>query len=307
MLDVCLLGTGGTVPLPNRWLTSCYIRCAGETVLIDCGEGTQIAINEQKFSCKQINTIVLTHCHADHTAGLPGLLLTMAKSDRMEPVDIYGPKGIHELISGVHQIARYIPFELHIHELAGKEDTFNIGEMKFTAFSLRHSVPCMGYRIDVMRTRRFDKDKAIANDVPVRLWSFLQKGETKEMDGKEYTPEMVLGEERRGISLVYATDTRPCESLIVHAQDADLMIAEGMYGDPEKQEKADKNRHMMMYECAEIAKKANVRELWFTHYSPSMHEPGIYLEQMQEIFAGCLIPEDGQKKDLVYSDQEERK
>ena len=305
MLDVCLLGTGGTVPLPSRWLTSCLLRCCGHSLLIDCGEGTQIALHKQSFSCRQIDTILLTHFHADHTAGLPGFLLTMAKSERTEPVTIIGPKGLQEILQGVMMIARYVPFEIRYIEIAGREQTFNIGEMKVTAFAVKHSVPTYGYRIEIDRRPKFDPDRARERGIPLKCWNRLQKGETVTDDmGNVYTPDMVLGEPRRGIRFVYTTDTRPTEYITEHAEEADLLIAEGMYGDPEKQENAVKNRHMTMQESAAIAARAGVRELWFTHYSPSMVEPEIYAEEIQQIFQKAVIAHDGKTAVLKFREGE---
>ena len=305
MLEVCLLGTGGTVPLPQRWLTSCYVRCRGESVLIDCGEGTQIALHEQRFSCKQIGTILLTHFHADHTAGLPGMLLTMAKSERTEPVTIIGPQGLKEFLDGVFAIARYVPFEIRYAELTEDEVAFQAGDLKITAFAVRHSVRTYAYKIELDRNRRFDADKARSNNVPIRLWSRLQKGETAEQDGIVYTPDQVLGEERKGLKMVYVTDTRPTDAILEHSRNADLLIAEGMYGDPECIEKAKKNRHMLMQESAAIAAEAGAKRLWFTHYSPMEKDPGMYQEEIAKIFPGCLISEDGQRIDLAFESEED--
>lgn len=304
MLDVCLLGTGGTVPMPGRWLTSLYLRCEGSAVLIDCGEGTQISLHEQSISCKHIDAIIFTHYHADHTAGLPGLLLSMAKADRTEPVLIIGPKGIAEFLHGVMMIARYVPFEIRYMQFEQKEEEFQIGMMKFNAFAVRHSVPCYGFEVNVERTRRFDPEKAMAHEIPKRLWGLLQKGETIEQDGITYTPDMVLGEKRKGIKLVYVTDTRPCTAIREHAEKADLFIAEGMYGEEEGIEKARKHKHMTMQESAAIAKDADVRELWFTHYSPSMHTPEEYADEIHAIFERALISRDGQKTDLAFEHEE---
>lgn len=304
MLEVCLLGTGGTVPLPQRWLTSCYIRCRGESVLIDCGEGTQIALHEQRVSCKQIGTILLTHFHADHTAGLPGMLLTMAKSERTDPVTIIGPQGLKEFLDGVFAIARYVPFEIRYAELTEDEVSFEAGDLKITAFAVRHSVRTYAYQFELKRSRRFDPEKARANNIPVRLWSRLQKGEQAEADGIVYDPDQVLGEERKGLKMVYVTDTRPTEAIAEHARDCDLLIAEGMYGDLESLEKAKKNRHMLMQESAGIAARAGAKRLWFTHYSPSVKEPEIYREEIEKIYPGCVIADDGQRIDLAFENEE---
>lgn len=305
MLDVCLLGTGGTVPLPERWLTSLLVRWEGRELLIDCGEGTQIAMHAHGFSCRHIDTILLTHYHADHTAGLPGLLLSMAKADRTEPVTIIGPKGLPEILKGVYLVARYIPFEIKYMELEDSEQTFDIEDLHITAFSLRHSVPCYGYTLELQRRAKFDVEKAKENYVPLQAWSTLQKGDKIEINDITYTPDMVMGDARRGIKVVYATDTRPVAAIGEHAQDADLLIAEGMYGDSEKLENAKQNKHMMMSESAEIAKQSNVRELWFTHYSPSMYEPLIYEAQIKEIFDHAVISKDGQCEDIKFKDEGE--
>ena len=300
MIDLCLLGTGGTVPLPNRWLTSLLLRCEGSSLLIDCGEGTQITLHHQGYSVKQIDTILLTHFHADHTAGLPGLLLSMAKADRTDPVTIYGPKGLGDILKGVLTVARYIPFELRYREYENREEVFRVGPLEITAFAVKHSVPTFGYTIYVHRNPKFDAEKARALNLPARMWGLLQKGQTMEYEGKIYMPDMVLGEERRGIKLTYVTDTRPTEFITEHATGSDLMIAEGMYGDPEKQEKAEYNKHMTMQECARIAAKAGVRELWFTHYSPSMKDPHAYEDDVHSIFANAVISDDGMHKELSF-------
>ena len=305
MLDVCLLGTGGTVPLPERWLTSLLVRWEGKELLIDCGEGTQIAMHAHGFSCRHINTILLTHFHADHTAGLPGLLLSMAKADRTEPITIIGPKGLPEILKGVYLVARYIPFEIHYMELEENEQEFDVDDLHIRAFSLRHSVPCYGYELNLERRPKFDVEKARENYVPLQAWNMLQKGSNVELNGVTYTPEMVMGTARRGIKVVYATDTRPVSAIGEHAKGADLLIAEGMYGDPEKLENAKQNKHMMMREAAEIAKEADVRELWFTHYSPSMYEPLIYEAEMVEVFEHAVVARDGQREDISFKHEGE--
>lgn len=303
MIEVTLLGTGGTVPLPGRYLTSLLVRWSGHEMLIDCGEGTQISMKERNLPVRHIDAVAITHYHADHTAGLPGLLLSMAKADRTEPIDIYGPKGLHELMEGVNLIARYIPFEIREHELE-KDEGFVIDNLQVTSFPLRHSVPCIGYQMDLKRSAQFDKDKAIENGVPMKYWGRLQKGNTIEEDGVVYTPDLVLGRQRRGLKIVYATDTRPVNALQCSAQDADLLITEGMYGDNEKIDKAKNNRHMMMEEACTIARNANVKRLWLTHYSPSMHQPDLYQEACDAIFAGTVISKDGQHMDLSYDNRE---
>lgn len=304
MIDITLLGTGGTVPLPYRFLTSLLLRCNGHELLVDCGEGTQITLNKCGLSPKHIDAILLTHFHADHTAGLPGLLLSMAKADRTEPITIYGPKGLTEIMEGVVLIARYIPFEVKLVEI-DKDTTVIFDEINIHPIPLRHSVPCFGYSFELSRRPKFEREKALANEVPLKFWGALQKGETIESEGKTYTPEMVLGKERKGLKVIYATDTRPVHALYEAAKNADLLITEGMYGDVEKIEKAKLNRHMMMQEACDIASKANVRSMWLTHYSPSMHEPEIYEEELKSLFTNTVISRDGQHIDLSFVDEDE--
>jgi len=304
MIDITLLGTGGTVPQPRRWLTSLLVKWNGNTLLVDAGEGTQIALAEKNLGCKHIDSILLTHYHADHTAGLPGLLLSMAKADRKEPVDIYGPKGLEEIVQGICLLARYIPFELHLHEYEEKEEIFYIDGLEITAFHVKHSVPCYGYQFALHRQPKFDKEKATENNVPIKCWGRLQKGEAIEVDGITYTPEMVLGEERKGLKIVYSTDTRPTQSLLDHSIDADLLITEGMYGEEEKLEKAKLNHHMLMQEAAELSLQANVKECWLTHYSPSVEEPEIYEPMLQEINPNIHISQDGQHFLLNFQNRE---
>jgi len=303
MLDVCLIGTGGTVPLPERWLTSLLLRCDGKCILIDCGEGTQIAMHAQSLSIRQIDLILFTHYHADHTAGLPGLLLSMAKADRTEPLLIGGPKGLDELLTAVQAFAKWLPFDVRYFEYEEDEVSFSLGRMDVTAFAVKHSVTCYAYQVDVKRSPAFDREKAEAFEIPVRYWGTLQKGNSVEIDGVTWTPDMVLGQARKGIRLVYATDTRPVASIARHAENADLLIAEGMYGDHEKDDKAKKNLHMTMYEAAAIAEKAQVRQLWFTHYSPSEYHPEDYAEEVGRIFENIRISRDGERTDLCFTDE----
>ena len=227
----------------------------------------------------------------------------MAKADRTEPITIYGPKGLEDLLKGVLLIARYVPFEIKFVEYEQKENTYEIDGLKITSFSVRHSVPCFSFSFDYARSPKFDREKAERNNVPMKAWGRLQKNDSVEIDGVIYTSDMVLAEERKGIHFLYTTDTRPTESIRKYAQDADLMIAEGMYGDEEKKEKAKLNKHMMMQESAEIARDANVKQLWFTHYSPSMHDPWIYEEMVQQLLPQAVISKDGERIDLSFSEE----
>ena len=303
MLDISLLGTGGMMPLPRRWVTSLLVRYNGASLLVDCGEGTQIALREKGWSFKPVNTILLTHFHADHIAGLPGFFLTMGNSDRTEPVTVIGPRGLSRIMTAVRTIAPELPFEVNFIEIDGNEQTFLIDGMEITAFRVQHNIVCYAYEISVRRKGRFDAARAKAQEIPLRFWNPLQKGETIEDGERIYTPEMVLGEERKGLKVVYATDTRPVPAITEHALNADLLVCEGMYGEPGMDKKAREHRHMTMQEAAQIGKDAQPVNMWLTHYSPSLVRPDQYMSSVHAIYPNIIAAKDGQEITLKFEDE----
>lgn len=303
MLDICLLGTGGMMPLPYRWLTSMMARCAGSNLLIDCGEGTQIALKEKGWSPKPIDVICFTHYHADHISGLPGLLLTMGNAERTEPLTLIGPKGLERVVGALRVIAPELPFPLKFIELEEQRQQLKIGPYTIDAYRVNHNVICYGYSISIPRTGKFDVERAKAQGVPMKAWSRLQKGETLEMDGVTYTPDMVLGPDRRGLRVTYCTDTRPVPVIAEYAQDADLFICEGMYGEDGKEAKAREHRHMTMYEAADLARRAQPREMWLTHYSPSLTRPDEFMDKVKKIFPRAKAARDGWTKELMFEEE----
>ena len=302
MIDVCLLGCGGMMPLPYRWLTALMVRYNGSSLLIDCGEGTQIALREKGWSFKPIDVICFTHYHGDHISGLPGLLLTMGNAERTEPLTLIGPKGLERVVSCLRVIAPELPFPIQYVEIQGSEQEFAINGYRLRAFKVNHSVPCYGYTLELDRAGRFDAQRAKEQEIPLKLWSRLQKGEIIEEDGKTYTPDMVLGPSRKGLKLTYTTDTRPTESIERNAAGSDLFICEGMYAEPEKQKNAEENRHMMFREAAQLAKKAQVKEMWLTHYSPSLVKPEPFMDEVREIFPGAKPGKDGKTAVLMFEE-----
>lgn len=302
MLDVCLLGTGGMMPLPYRWLTSMMARYNGKSILIDCGEGTQIAMKEKGWSPKPVDIICFTHYHADHISGLPGMLLTMGNAERTEPLLMIGPKGLSRVVSSLRVIAPELPFEIRFRELAEAEECIQFDGFHIDAFRVNHNVVCYGYSLVIERKGKFMVERAKELNIPVNCWNRLQHGETVEMPEGVYTPDMVMGEKRKGIKVTYCTDTRPTPSICEHSAGADLLILEGMYGEPEKKAKAKEYKHMTFYEAAQIGAKADPKLLWLTHYSPSLTRPEEYMKEVKRIFPRALAAKDGQTVELDFEE-----
>ena len=290
------------MPLPYRWLTSLMVRYNGSSLLIDCGEGTQIAIKEKGWSFKPIDVICFTHYHGDHISGLPGLLLTMGNADRKEPLTLIGPKGLERVVSALRVIAPELPFPIIYKEIEGAEQTFELNGYRLKAFRVNHNVLCYGYTMEIDRAGKFDVERAKEQEIPQKYWKHLQKGETIETGNGILTPDMVLGPPRKGLKLTYTTDTRPTNSIRENAKDSDLFICEGMYGEKEKAAKAVEYKHMTFYEAAELAKEANVGEMWLTHYSPSLTKPEHYMNDVKKIFPRAKAGKDGMSVDLMFED-----
>lgn len=305
MLDVCLVGTGGMMPLPRRWLTALMTRYNGSSLLIDCGEGTQVAIKEKGWSFKPIDVICFTHYHGDHISGLPGLLLTMGNADRKEPLTLIGPRGLERVVNALRVIAPELPFDIKFIEITQPEQVIELNGYRITAFKVNHNVICYGYTLEILRQGKFSAERAKEQEIPLKFWNSLQKGQTIEAEGKIYTPDMVLGPERKGIKLTYTTDTRPTDSILKNALDSDLFICEGMYGEDDKADKAKGYKHMTFREAAILARNANVQEMWLTHYSPSLVRPDDYMDKVREIFPNAFPGKDGKSVELNFEDEQQ--
>ncbi|CEI72058.1 MULTISPECIES: ribonuclease Z [Romboutsia] len=305
MIDLILLGCGGNLPTPNRYLSSLFINYNGSKILIDCGEGTQISMKMKNCGFKNLDLILITHLHGDHFNGLPGLLSTIGNSGRTDDLTIVGPVGIKEYINAVMVLIEYIPYKLNIIE--NPKNTFSLDhdilkDIEISTMELDHSRECLGYSLYFKRRPKFNKEKAISNNVPIILWQKLQSGKNIVYNEVEYTPSMVLGDNRKGIKVSFITDTRPLLSIPEFIKDSNLFVCEGMYGDDMDISKAVKNHHMTFREAANLARLGNVDKLILTHFSPSLEDPYIYLNNATSIFKNTIIGEDRLSFNLNFKD-----
>ena len=307
MLELCTLGTGGTLPLADRALSSLYVRQNGRAMLIDCGEGTQVGIRKLGWGFRCIEDVLLTHYHGDHCTGLAGLLLSLEKAGKTEPLRIWGPKGLKRVVEGLCVIVPPLSYPVLLHELPPEGSEIEAIGLQIRAFPVDHGgIPCYGYRMTLPRKNTFSPEKAKALGVPVTEWKKLQEGETVRAAGRKIQPEEVFGAPRKGITVVFSTDTRPCETLKKYTKDADLLILEGMYADEEKMPQALKNHHMMFREAAEIAREAAPAALLLTHFSTSLEDPESCLDSTRMIFEKTWTAKDGETVTLRYPAEEEK-
>ncbi len=288
------------MPMPGRWLSCALVRSGSTLTLLDCGEGTQVPWKSLGWGFRQLGAICFTHMHADHVAGLPGVLFMVAHAGRTEPLDIYGPPGTAYVVDGLRRIVPELPFPVQIHEIKGGEH-FNLpGGLKGSCGAASHGIPCLAYRIELERGPSFLPEQARALGLPVQLWSRLQHGETLEYNGQIVTPQQVLGPPRRGISLGFITDTRPTQALSTFVQDVDLLICESMYDDVEDLPLARANGHMLAEESAGIAQVSGAHALLLTHFSPKITDPSQAEKAARRVFTNTRAGRDGMVVTLDY-------
>jgi ribonuclease Z len=304
MIDVVLLGTGGMMPLPGRWLSSLLMRANGELTLFDCGEGTQIAWRAAGWSFRRLGAICISHTHADHIGGLPGLLHTVANTGRTEPIDLFGPPGTVDVVRGLRSIAPTLPYELHVTELLGGAEFALPGGLVGTCVAGEHGLPVLAYRADLHRQPAFQPERARQLGIPVPLWNRLQARRAVSWEGGSAKPAAVLGPARRGLGIAYVTDTRPIPDLIRLAADVDLLVCEGTYGSDEDLPKAIRNQHMTFREAATLARDARAGQLWLTHFSPALEDPEACASLATGVFPATTVGHDGLIARFVFPREE---
>lgn len=295
-LEVFSLGTSGMMPLPGRFLTSCLVRRDGELFLFDCGEGTQVSLKMLNLKWKKISAIFISHMHADHVTGLPGLLMLSSQVDRTEPLYIYGPARLVEFVEASRRILdMYINYEIKVIPVEPGEiykgDGFSIN-----AFSLNHTKPCFGYSlVEDERKGEFHPDRANELGIPMgRLWGDLQRGETITLDdGRVITPDMVMGEKRSGRKFSYVTDSLYFPEIADYVHNSDILFCEGMFEKALEDDARDK-KHMTAEQAAMIARDSESLKLCLQHYSPrySDKELKILRDEARAIFPDTVLTKD---------------
>jgi ribonuclease Z len=302
VIDILFLGNGAMIPTPRRNLSSFLMRVGSKLILFDVGEGTQIPWQSSGWGFKRLDTICISHWHADHIAGLPGVLHGLANAGRTEPVTIIGPKGTRAVAAGLREIAQEMPYPLITADLTTGQ-SWTIGPLQIRVLLGDHRVPVLLYRFDLPRNREFLVDRAMADKIPRDLWARLTLGEHVSENGRSLSPDTYLGPERRGLSIGVMTDTRPTDVASAFLADVDLLIAEGTYGDPSDQENARRNKHMTFAEAASVASHSRARQLILTHFSPKMDDPGIWIDQATSIFPETRLAVPGREFTLRYERQ----
>ncbi len=306
-MEAFVLGCGGMMPLPYRHLTSVLLRRDGDLFLFDSGEGTQVSLRRLNLKWKKINAIFISHTHADHVTGLPGILMLSAQVDRTEPLYIYGPPKIKEYVETSRKVLdMYINYPIIVKEITAPCVVHTGEGYAVRAFPLEHTKTCVGYTLEEDdRPGEFNPEKARELKVPCGpLWSQLQAGKkvTAE-DGSIVKPEQVLGKKRSGRKFSFVTDTLFKPSIIDEVRNSDLLICEGMF---EKAliDQAREKKHMTAVQAATIAKEANVRRMYMIHYSPRYTDRDlqVLLEEAREVWPETELSRDRLNIQIPYID-----
>lgn len=311
-MEAFVLGTGGTMPLPNRHLTSVLLRREGEVFLFDAGEGTQVSLRSLNLKWKKISAILISHTHADHVTGLPGMLMLSSQVDREEPLYVIGPPRIAEYVETSRRVLEmYINFEIRVREIsdpAQPQEVFRGEGYRITSFPLRHSRTCVGYTLEEQdRPGQFFPERAVSAEVPRGpMWSRLQSGEAVTLDdGRVVDPATVMGPARKGRKFTYMTDTVALESVLPYIADSDLLISEGMFTE-EHRETAWAKKHMTAADAARLAARAGgIRRMGLIHYSPRFTNRQLkaLLAEARAHFPGSFLTRDRMHLEIPYQEE----
>ena len=306
-MEAFILGCGGMMPLPYRHLTSVLLRREGDLFLFDCGEGTQVSLRRLNLKWKKIDAIFISHTHADHVTGLPGILMLNAQVDRTEPLYIYGPPKIKEYVETSRKVLdMYINYPIVVKEIEAPCVVHSGKDFYIRAFPLDHTKVCVGYTLEELdRPGEFNPDKARELGVPVGpLWAQLQNGfEVQAADGTTVKPEQVLGEKRSGRKFSFVTDTLYKTTIADEVRGSDLLVCEGMF-EEELIDQAKEKKHMTATQAATIARDANVRRMCMIHYSPRYTDRELekLLTQAREVWPNTELSHDRMNIEIPYID-----
>lgn len=306
-LEAFVLGCGGMMPLPYRHLTSVLLRRDGDLFLFDCGEGTQVSLKRLNLKWKKIDGIFISHTHADHVTGLPGILMLNSQVDRTEPLYIYGPPKIREYVETSRQVLdMYINYPIVVKEITAPCVVHQGKDFYIRAFPLQHTKTCVGYTLEELdRPGEFNLEKAKELGVPMGpLFGKLQKGEDITLEnGTVVKSEDVMGKPRSGRKFSFVTDTMYLPSIAGEVKGSDLLICEGMFAD-DCADQAKEKKHMTARQAATIARDAAAKKMAMIHYSPRYtdRELEVLLKQAQEVYPEAILSKDRMIFELPYED-----
>lgn len=302
-LAITFLGTGGSVPSARRSTASVLVARGGERLLFDCGEGTQRQM-QRSLGLVQVDAIHLTHFHADHVLGLPGLLKTYDLTDRERPLTVYGPRGLKELFAILKPIIGRLGFGVELVELEPGETVSGDG-YELQAYEAAHSVRALGYAlVEAERPGRFDPEVARAAGVPEGpAFAALQRGEEVEGSGGQVRPEQVMGPARPGRTIVLSGDTAPSPATVAAAADAELLVHDASFTEEDAQ-RATETSHSTVGQAAAVAAEAHVKLLALVHISSRYHV-GKVLEEAREVFEATVAPRDFDVIEIPFAERGE--